>query len=118
MAAKGKTTSLEQRAEARAVAKLILDSPEYRASIIKRILAGTLPAPIETMLWHYRYGKPVEQVQVNVADLSTLSTLELAQRTQELLDQLNIITPTPAPEFREGENVFDLTGPPKRETIQ
>jgi len=110
--------ALDQRAEARALAKVVLDSPEYRASIIKRILAGTLPAQIEAMLWHYRYGKPAEQVQLNVGDLSSLTTLELAQRTQELLDQLNVTSARETPEkAQDGLNVFDLAAPPRRETI-
>jgi hypothetical protein len=61
--------------EARRWARKILESPKYRASLRKRLLAGKAPH-IEVLLWHYGYGKPREQeaspavaIQINMPGL-------------------------------------------------
>jgi hypothetical protein len=79
-------------AEARAFARQIVNSPEYRASLLRRIVQGALPPQIEAMLWHYSYGKPTEQVQVTVVnELTRLGNDELVRRAQELTTQLQQI---------------------------
>lgn len=45
---------------AKAICQGLLESDEYRASVVKRIAAGKLAPPVECMLWHYAYGKPKE----------------------------------------------------------
>jgi hypothetical protein len=76
--------------EAREFAARILDSREYRESLVRRIKAGTLPSNIEALLYHYRFGKPKETIEVQMSpaevDLSQLSNEELARRA-ELLAQ-------------------------------
>jgi hypothetical protein len=94
------------RHEAQSFARQLLDSADYRDSLQKRIRTGDLPPAVETMLWHYAYGKPVEQVQLQVStveqDLSQLSSAELEQRAKELLDALR--------EAREVEQAITATG--------
>lgn len=75
------------RGEAQRVARGLLDSLEYQKSIKDRIKTGTLPAAVEIMLWHYAYGKPMEQIELNVqgsVDLSGLSSDELLLRAEAL----------------------------------
>jgi hypothetical protein len=48
--------------EIRDAAKAILDRPEYRASLKKRLDAGKAPH-METLLHHYAYGKPKETIE-------------------------------------------------------
>ena len=73
---------------AREFAEGILNSREYRESLIRRIKSDTLPAAVETLLYHYAYGKPKESIEVNLGtsaqDLSNLSNEELAVRAEAL----------------------------------
>ena len=76
-------------AEARTFAQYIVRSLSYRRSLMTRAAAGTLPAGVEVMLWHYAYGKPVKTVAVDIRDeraqvYSQLSEEELAARAAEL----------------------------------
>ena len=76
--------------EAREAARLILESPEYRHSLQARAANGTLPAAIEVMLWHYRYGKPPDKIEIEVReeDLSKLSPEELAARASAIASDM------------------------------
>lgn len=49
--------------EIRDLARNLLDDPDYKASLRTRLLAGVAPH-IETLLWHYAYGKPKETVEL------------------------------------------------------
>jgi hypothetical protein len=69
--------------EVREFAQEIVRSPEYRESIRRRAIAGTLGA-MEQTLWHYAYGKPTERMEVAVQSGPDLSELS----AQELCDQL------------------------------
>jgi hypothetical protein len=44
--------------EVRALARALIDDPEYRAALRQRMLEGTAGA-MEQLLWHYGYGRPV-----------------------------------------------------------
>jgi hypothetical protein len=71
------------RGEAKAFCQEVIRSEEYKMSVRARARAGTLPAAVETLLWHYAYGKPVEHVQLqtgSTVDLSELTTEQLAER--------------------------------------
>ncbi len=48
--------------EIRDVARAILDRPEYRASLQRRLDAGKAPH-METLLHQYAYGKPKEIIE-------------------------------------------------------
>jgi hypothetical protein len=62
----------------------IIESPEYRASLVERIMSHTLPAAVEVMLHWYAYGKPQEQKDNSMAlareELTGLTTEELLAR--------------------------------------
>lgn len=79
------------RHEAQRFARNIVTSDVYRVTLQDRIATKTLAPAIEQMLWHYAFGKPVEQVQVTVTqgeDLSTLSADDLLARADALRAQL------------------------------
>jgi len=85
------SSSSFMRHEAQRFARSIVESESYRKTVRDRILSHDLPPAVETMLWHYAYGKPIEQVQLNVTqteDLSALTADELLQRADALRQQL------------------------------
>lgn len=56
--------ALAQRTiEVREFAARVIDDPGYQANLIGRIKKGQANH-IESLLWFYRYGKPVERVEV------------------------------------------------------
>lgn len=88
------------RSEAQQFARGILQSDDYRNSLKSRAKTGTLPPQVETMLWHYAYGKPVEQLNVTNSsglDLSQMGSAELADIATRLADAM-----------REAKEVEDL----------
>lgn len=78
------------RHEVQAWARRLLSSEAHRGLVEKQILAGTLPNPEKLLLYYYAYGKPIEQLNVNVTseDLSSLSVAELLERAKTLSDKL------------------------------
>jgi len=71
--------------EARQFALDIVRSPEYRASLLTRVKAGTLAPNIEAMLWAYAYGKPAERIVIDhnpAAELAELPVAQLAERAE------------------------------------
>jgi hypothetical protein len=58
--------------EVRKAASALVEDGEYRAELLERLRAGTLPPAVEVMLWHYAYGRPVERVEVSNPDGSNL----------------------------------------------
>ena len=51
---------------AQAFSMLILESKEYRQSLLRRILEDRLPPAVETKLMDYGWGKPKETVEHRV----------------------------------------------------
>lgn len=86
------STTVYTRREAQSFARGLLTSTAYRDSLEKRLLAGDLPPAVESMLWHYAFGKPIEQVEVSMRqaeqDLSRLSMQELLEKADQLRDAL------------------------------
>lgn len=68
----------------KAFCREILASPEYRASILRRVGNDTLPAAVETLMYYYADGKPTEHIEVKdtTAPLASLSADDLEQRAQ------------------------------------
>lgn len=62
-AGRTKGTPNKLTTEVREAARAIVDDPAYRESLIKRLHAGLAPH-METLLWHYAYGKPKETIEV------------------------------------------------------
>ena len=73
---------------ARKIAADILYDDEYLSNLKRRARGGILKAGIEQMLWSYVFGKPQENINVNVnsrkEELLALSDEELAVRAAKL----------------------------------
>jgi hypothetical protein len=70
--------------------RLFFSGPEYRDSVKKRIVEGSAPT-VELYFLQLLYGKPKEQIALEVSvqdDLSQLSVEELTLRAGEMLKQL------------------------------
>lgn len=76
-----------QKLAVKAFCRAILASPQYRESLMRRILMDTLPTNIEHMLWDRAEGKVVEKLEVKdtSAPLSTLSADALEERAKLLV---------------------------------
>ncbi len=86
----GRPRGLQNKAtlDAKEYAGQLVDSPEYRASLNLRLLAGTAGA-IESLLWHYAKGKPVDRVESGgPGAFADVSTEELRKRLAEALNKL------------------------------
>jgi len=53
-------------------ARQLVEQPEYRQALSRRLLSGRLAPAMETTLWHYAYGKPRETHE-HVGDVSLLT---------------------------------------------
>lgn len=80
------------RHQAQSFAREIVESEAYRISVTRRAASGGLSPAIESMLWHYAYGKPIEQIAMTIRpgeeDLSSLSMDELLTRAKMIAHQL------------------------------
>lgn len=56
--------------EVRSAARELLDDAAYRASLTRRLVQGKLAPAMESMLWHYAYGKPRELVEAEKPELT------------------------------------------------
>jgi hypothetical protein len=78
------------RNEARGIALRIVRNKEYQRTLEQAAINRDLPPAVETMLWHYAYGKPADRIEIGtagsfqMADLELLSNEELAQRAEVL----------------------------------
>jgi len=43
----------------------LVDDPDYRRSLMRRLHAGKLSPALECMIWYYAKGKPRDEVQTN-----------------------------------------------------
>lgn len=73
--------------------KGILQSREYRQSLLDRIILGDLAPQIETRLYDYAYGKPVERVEFKdtsdpVDEFTVEQCLERIEQLKEIARQL------------------------------
>jgi len=58
--------------EVREAARLLVEDPDYRHALARRLHSGRLAPAVETMLWAYAFGKPHETHELS-ADLSLLT---------------------------------------------
>ena len=64
-------------------AREILEGSEYQDYFERRLQDDSLAPGVETMLWHYAYGKPTDRLEINdqrEATLRDLTDEQLAQR--------------------------------------
>lgn len=61
----------------------IIDDVDYQEKLLARAKAGALPPAIETMLWAYRFGKPVDasKFKVGPSDQQLLAEMSLEDLT-------------------------------------
>jgi hypothetical protein len=80
--------------EVRLAARGFTDDPVYRMSLMARLLEGTAPH-METLLWHYAYGKPTKDtndVQAEAtAVLQSMSAAEKADWAEALASQARAV---------------------------
>lgn len=55
---------LPARMTAKQLSREVLNSKQYRESLLRRIIMGELPPAVECKLMDYAWGRPVEKVQV------------------------------------------------------
>lgn len=79
-------TAKNFRLTAKAFCKEILDSRQYRESLLRRIITDSLPPAVEQLLYYYANGKPVDRIEVKETtnDLSELTPAQLEQRIAHL----------------------------------
>lgn len=77
---------------AQAFASSILDTEEYKESLLRRIRLDTLAPAVEVLLHHYKYGKPKDTVEVvHAADqtpLDAATAQELAAEASQLATEV------------------------------
>lgn len=80
--------------EIRNAAREIVEDPEYRRMLKIRLQVGEAPH-METLLWHYAYGKPVDRVEVKevVGDFEGATAEELRARALEIARRIQEPTP-------------------------
>lgn len=76
--------------EVRDAARALIDDPEYRTLLAARLKVGEAPH-METLLWHYAYGKPVEKVEVKdtTGEFEGVSAEQLRERARAILQRVN-----------------------------
>jgi hypothetical protein len=67
--------------EVKELSAQLLDDPEYRERLQKRLRSGDVAPAVECMLWYYRFGKPKERVEVD-GSASLLDLLAAAGRAE------------------------------------
>lgn len=78
-------TQNKRTVEARELCNQLVDDPEYREALRRRLINGTAGA-IETVLWFYAKGKPVDRVETGLpGEFEALSNDELKSRLQSAL---------------------------------
>jgi hypothetical protein len=75
--------------EVRAAARTIVDNPNYRAALALRVKSGTAPH-METLLWHYAYGKPVEKIEVKdtTDEFENITAEQLRERAKLIAQRI------------------------------
>lgn len=73
---------------AREFCRGILNTEEYRSSLLRRIIMDELAPVIEAMLYHYAHGKPVERLEVKdtTDPLDDFTAEQLEDRAVRLLE--------------------------------
>lgn len=66
----------------------LVDNPEYREALRKRLLAGTAGA-VEAMVWHYAKGKPIDRTETGgPGAFNDVPNDELRKRLAAALEKL------------------------------
>jgi hypothetical protein len=72
--------------EVRAAAAALVDDPQYRERLLRDMRTRRVLPAVETMLWYYAKGKPVERHEIATpGDFSKLSDEELRVELEKAL---------------------------------
>jgi hypothetical protein len=66
-------------------AREAVERPEYRDKLMARLEEGVLAPAVETMLFHYAYGKPTEHVEHTGANNGPLVILYGSRNKKSLI---------------------------------
>src|SRR5262245_3013308 len=67
-------------------AERVLNSADYRASLLRRIQLDELPAQIEALLYYYACGKPTERIEHSGKDGGPLEVVTQVRRVVVAVD--------------------------------
>lgn len=77
-----------EKQTAKVLSRAILNSREYRDSLMRRITTDCLPAAVECKLYDYAYGKPIERVEIkDTSDTLERVPLETIERRIQYLGE-------------------------------
>ena len=67
---KGRPRGSQNKAtvDVRALAQGLVDDLEYRKRLKDRLLSGKMAPALETLLWHYAYGKPRDTLDITAPE--------------------------------------------------
>lgn len=65
---RAKGTPNKSTTDVAAVARQLVEDDEYRKLFKARLQTGDLAPAVESMLWHYAYGKPPDSLHVTGKD--------------------------------------------------
>jgi len=66
----------------------LVDDPEYREALRRRLIAGTAGG-VEILMWHYAKGKPVDRIEAGAPGaFADVPTDELKARLRQALGKL------------------------------
>lgn len=112
-----KGTPNNTTAEVREVAQRLVEDEKYQAKLRERLLEGTLPPAVETLLWHYSYGRPVDRVALSVTERPLSPAIQVHVLSEEVVERAQIpeARPAPAQQVEGGERVQRrVPTPPKK----
>jgi hypothetical protein len=66
-------------------ARSILEDQAYKDSVKQRLIAGKAPH-LETMLFHYAYGKPAEKMTLEAGTTLADLVVQSRKQTAEVID--------------------------------
>ena len=85
---RGRPPVTKYTAEARGIARALLSDPIYRNNLIDRLREGRAAPLVETTLWAYAYGRPLEQLQI---DKHVTHARIILQRVEPTLREVHAI---------------------------
>jgi hypothetical protein len=78
---------LRRMSDAESFAAAVIDDPTYLDNLKSRARVGDLSPAVECLLMYYRFGKPINRVEVSNTDeqdLSNFTIAEIAERCETL----------------------------------
>ena len=51
--------------EVRKICTALVNDAKYRDNLTRRLQAGKLPPAVECLLWHYAFGKPKDEIEID-----------------------------------------------------